>query len=237
MATFVLVHGGWHGGWCWREVAAALRRAGHEVFTPTLTGLGERVHLLHPGIDLDLHIQDVVNVIEYEDLDGVVLVGHSYGGMVISGVAERMPTRIAHLVFLDAFVPTDGQTLFDLTLPERRSGLLERTRDEGDGWRVPPLSPQAFGIEEGDQATWLAAKLDPHPIGTMQQQMRLSDPAAAALPRTFIHCTSGPLAAGFARFADRYRDAPGWQVRELATGHDAMLTAPEALARMLMDVA
>src|SRR5215831_5722049 len=137
MATFVLVHGAWHGGWCWKKVTPLLRAAGHEVYTPTLTGLGERVHLASPKVDLTTHIQDVVNVLDYEDLHEVVLVGHSYGGVVIAGVADRVPSRVGHLVYLDAGVPHNGEGYLDL-LPNLRALIEEDSRLNGDGWRVPP---------------------------------------------------------------------------------------------------
>ena len=134
MGTFVLVHGAWGGGWAWRPtVGALLREAGHEVFTPTLTGLGERAHLASPDIDLETHINDIVGVIEYENLHDVVLMGHSYGGMAITGVADRVPERLAHLVYVDAFVPEDGQSLADLIGPGTAEGMIARAQAEGDG--------------------------------------------------------------------------------------------------------
>src|SRR4029450_13175141 len=138
MTTYLLVHGGWVGGWIWNRVAPILRKAGHDVFTPTLTGLGERAHLANPDIDLATHIQDVVSVLEFEDLKRVVLVGHSYGGMVITGVAERTAERLNHLVYLDAFVPRDGQSVADLVSPELAASFEEGVRLSGDGWRIPP---------------------------------------------------------------------------------------------------
>lgn len=233
-ATFVLVHGGWHGGWCWRRVAPLLRAAGQEVHTPTLTGLGERAHLLDPRIDLETHARDVVDVLTDEELSGVILVGHSYGGMVIAGVADRASDRLAHLVFLDAFVPDDGQSLFDLLRPDRREVYRQGAREQGGGWRVPPPPPQALGVTDGEQARWLADQLTPQPIRTFEQPVRFTDPAAAALPRTYIHCTAGPLVPSFAPFAARLRAAPGWRYHELATGHDAMLTAPDEVAEVLL---
>ena len=139
MAMFLLIHGAWHGGWCWKKVTPLLRAAGHEVCTPTLTGLGERAHLLSAEVTLDTHVQDVVGVLEYEDLRDVVLVGHSYGGMVITGVVDRAADRLAHLVYLDAFVPQDGQALADLVDSTLYTTLEEQARAEGEGWRVPAL--------------------------------------------------------------------------------------------------
>ena len=171
---------------------------GHQVYTPTLAGLGERTHLLDPRIDLETHARDVVDVLAGEDLTGVILVGHSYGGMVITGVAEQAPDRLARLVFLDAFVPEDGQALFDLLRPERRDSYRQKAQAQGDGWRVPPPPSQALGVTDEE------------------------------------HCTTGPLVPSFAPFAARLRATPGWRYHELATGHDAMLTAPEELAEVLL---
>src|SRR5262249_14497470 len=136
MITYVLVHGAWHGGWCWKKVTPLLRASGYAVFTPTLTGLGERSHLLSPEVSLHTHIQDVVAVVEYEDLREVMLVGHSYGGMVITGVAERVPARLSQLVYLDAFVPEHGQALLDLHSPDERARFQELARTQGEGWRI-----------------------------------------------------------------------------------------------------
>ena len=150
MTTFVLVHGAWHGSWCWKRVRKALRSHGHEVFTPTLTGVGERSHLLAPEVDLDTHIDDVVNLLRWEQLSDVVLCGHSYAGAVISGVADRIPDRIRELVYLDAFVLKDGECLHD-TLPSSQKDLqLELTRQHGDGWKVPPIPAEVFGVNAAD---------------------------------------------------------------------------------------
>ncbi len=183
MTTFVLVHGGWAGGWQWREVAALLRAAGHEVFTPTLTGLGERVHLAHPDVGLDSHIQDILMVLEYEELRDVVLVGYSYSGMVITGVAERAPERLAHLVYLDAFVPQDGQSMLEILGPDVAAFIQQMAQAYGDGWRIPHDPPDA-------------PRRTPHPLKTGQQPVSVKNPSAAALPRTFIYCTQDKEAMG-----------------------------------------
>ena len=163
MATYVLVHGAWHGGWCWKRVAPLLRAAGHEVYTytPTLTGLGERAHLLSRDIDLDTHITDIVNVLAYEELTDVVLVGHSYGGMVIAGVADRVPERVAHLVYLDAFVPRDGQAVHDIFSPEFAAHLQALALAEGDGWRIPAPPAASYGVTAAADLAWVAAKTSP----------------------------------------------------------------------------
>jgi pimeloyl-ACP methyl ester carboxylesterase len=222
-ATFLLVHGAWHGGWCWKKVAPLLRAAGHEVFTPTLTGLGERTHLLTPQVGLDTHIEDVVAVLEYQDLAGVVLVGHSYAGMVIAGVAQRAATRLAGLVYLDAFLPEDGKAVSDYM-------TLVPARD--DGWRVPPLGPPAaFGVTDAGDAAWMAPRLGDHPLRCFTQPVALAPGVAGAVWGAFIRSSTAPF------FADAGRRArqQGFRYEELlAADHDAMITQPEALARVLL---
>jgi len=229
--NFVLVHGAWHGGWCWRAVLPALRSAGHAVFAPSLTGLGERAHLAHPGIDLDTHVQDVVALLEMEDLTEVVLVGHSYGGMVITGAANRAPQRIRRLVYLDAFVPQDGKCLLDYAVPERAA----RMREEGERTGTvspPPLS--LWGIDKPEHVALIKPREVKHPYGTMRQPIRLRpDAAFERLPRTFIYCSS-PATGSFDQFAARLRSDPAWRFHELATGHDAMILVPGRLAEILL---
>lgn len=236
MTTFMLIHGGWHGGWCWKKVAPLLRAAGHEVFTPTLTGLGERVHLLSHEVTLDTHIQDVVGALEYEDLRGVVLVSHSYGGMVMTAVAERAANRLAHLVYLDAFVPQDGQALADLADPTFYANLEARARAEGEGWRVPPPPLERWGITREADVSWMRPRIGAHPLKTFTQPVRLTDMAAASLPRTFIYCTDKPAGDSLAPLAKRLRAETSWRYRELATGHDAMVTAPKEVAASLLEL-
>jgi pimeloyl-ACP methyl ester carboxylesterase len=230
MATFVLVHGSMHGGWCWKRVVPLLRGAGHDVFTPTLTGLGERVHLAHPSIDLDTHIQDVLGVLEYEDLHDVVLVGHSYATMVITGVADRAPGRIAHLVYLDGPIAGEGQALLDFYPPDGQAIRRARVAAEGEGWRLPPVDPTAFGVLDPEDAAWVRAKLVAQPFGTLTQPLRLTNPARFAGPKTFIACAGWRDA-----MSERVRGVAGWHYRELATGHDAMITAPGQLADLLLE--
>ncbi|MDB5074339.1 MAG: hydrolase or acyltransferase of alpha/beta superfamily, partial [Chloroflexi bacterium] len=159
MALFVLVHGSWHGGWCWKKVTPLLRSAGHEVLTPTLTGLGERAHLLTPDIGLDTHIQDVTAALTYEDARDVVLVGHSYGGLVIACVADRVTDRLGHLVYLDALMPRPGETLREVFSADGIAELDARAREFGDGWRVPPLSPDIFGVTAEADVAWMQPRL------------------------------------------------------------------------------
>ena len=177
--TFVLIHGAWHGGWCWRRVADRLRSGGHTVFTPTLTGLGERSHLLRGGIDLKTHIADAVNVMNWENLTDVVLCGHSYGGFVISGVAEQMTFAIRSIVFLDAFVPRNGEALQDLTGPAAQEGIRNALR-RGD-IAIPPHSAEAFGVNEADRA-WVDSLCVPQPIATFTDKITLTG-ARDRIPR------------------------------------------------------
>jgi len=224
MATFVLVHGSWHGGWCWQKVARLLRQSGHEVYTPTLTGLGERSHLATKKSGLELHIQDILNVLEFEDLHKVVLVGHSYAGLVITSVAERAPGRVARLVYLDAFIPHDGQSAFDM-LPGAEKEWRQQAAEQGDGWLVPPLPPSVMGITDPADIAWVQDRLTPLPIFTHQQPYRLTSAAALQLPKTYVLCTG----FGFQSTA-REAQSLGWDYFELETGHDAMITMPDELA-------
>ena len=228
MATFVLVHGAWHGGWCWVRVARLLRDAAHEVYTPTLTGLGERAHLARPEVDLETHIQDIVAVLESEELRQVTLVGHSYGGMVITGVAARAAARLSHLVYLDAFVPEVGQAMLDYS--SRAQVIRESVRD-GDGWRVPPLPPSAFGVTSQRDTDWLTRRLTPQPLRTLDQTLPAT--GGERLRRTYVYCAK-PAIGSFDQFAERLRDDRKWSFHELKTGHDAMVTAPGDVARLLL---
>lgn len=238
MAIFVLVHGACVGGWCWRWVAPELRAAGHEVYTPTLTGLGERVHLASPEIDLETHIEDVVGMLFYEDLTNIILVGWSYGGMVVAGVADRVSERIAHLVYLDSDVPLDGDTS---VAPGRRAAREELARLHGDGWRVPPdvLGAAELPAElSEEQRNWIAPRQTPHPLKTWLQPIRLSG-AAAVIPTTYIRCTVGydPDDEDTRRQDARIRSEPSWRYRELDESHDAPWTAPQSVAALLLEVA
>ncbi|MBI4218756.1 MAG: alpha/beta fold hydrolase, partial [Chloroflexi bacterium] len=234
MANFVLVHGNFHGGWAWKRVAPLLRGAGHDVFAVTLTGLGERSHLVGAEINLQTHIQDVVNVLKYEELTRAVLVGHSSGGMVITGVANAVPDLVAHLVYLDAAVPSPGQSLLDLLPPERSKELLERARAFGDGSLLPPPSgDRLWGITQQADMTWVKSKLTPHPVAAMQQPLPITENRAERIPSTFISCTVDqiPMAAAIAA---RVRKNKAWRYRELATGHAPNVTMPKELAALLL---
>ena len=233
MRTFVLVHGAWHGGWCWDRVAPLLRAAGHEVHAPTLTGLSERAHLLSPQVGLDTHVEDVVRLLDVLDLTDVVLVGHSYAGQVITAVADRRPGRIARRVHLDAFVGDDGEAA-EALLPETVAHhWAESAAGPGFGWLVPVRTLSVLGVTEEADVAWLLPKLTPHPWRTYTDPLRLTG-AVDSVPAAFIECVSWMRV--FRGHADRARER-GWPVRELETGHEAMVTAPKALADVLLDLA
>lgn len=226
-ATFVLVHGAWHGGWCWNKLTPMLRAAGHQVFTPTLTGLGERAHLLTPEIDLATHIKDIVSVLEYEDLQDVVLVGHSYGGMVIAGVAEAIGSRIAHLVFLDGFLPEDGKALTDYT------PFMLPTRE--DGWRVPSLgTSRDFGITDERDIAWAEPRLGDQPLRSITQPVQLSAQLYDSFAKTYIQLSEAPW---FVEAAERAKRQGFRSYTLLSGGHDAMITQPKAVSEILLEVA
>ncbi len=231
--TFVLVHGAWHGGWCWRRVADLLEKQGHKVFTPTLTGLGERSHLMRPGINVSTHITDVVNLMKWEELSGVVLCGHSYGGMVVSGVAEQMSAKIASIVFLDAFLPDDGEAMAGLTSQAVQDGL-KAAAERGD-IGVPPRSAAAFLVNEKDQA-WVDAMCVPQPIGTMTEKLKLTGARERIGKKAYIRASAYPN-PGFDKALARVKADRSWRVYEVPCGHDVMVDMPERLAEILVEVA
>lgn len=228
----MLVHGAWHGAWCWRRVLAPLWAAGHRVHPVTLTGVGERAHQLSTEITLHTHIEDVVRVIEAEELDQVLLVGHSYAGMVITGVADRMPARLGRLVYLDAVVPLPGESWSsrhsETTQTERRAAIAAHGH-------IPAAPPSAFGLLAED-AEWVARRQTPQPGGVYDSPLSFDPERLAALPRSFIDCTA-PALATIAIARQRVREQPGWDLHEIATGHDAMISAPDALLSILLKLA
>jgi pimeloyl-ACP methyl ester carboxylesterase len=232
MTLFVLVPGAWLGGWCWRDVARRLRAQGHRVVTPTLSGLGERSHLLTRDVGLHVHVVDIASLLRYHDLSEVVLVGHSYGGTVITAVAEQAPERIARLVYLDASVPLDGQSNDDVIGSEMAARLRAAAHASGEGWRVPPADYVTERMPQ-DLRGWVRERLTPHPLRAFAEPVQLRSAAAAALPRAFIRTTQSPLYDGLLERAQR----AGWPCRELPGGHYAMLTEPLAVAAALADVA
>jgi pimeloyl-ACP methyl ester carboxylesterase len=241
MATYVLVHGAFHGGWCWRKLTPLLRAAGHEVHAPTLTGLGERSHLASPDVGLDTWVQDVVNVLEYEDLRDVVLVGHSMGGHVIPGVADQAPERLAHLAYLDAdsgVYAADGWSYLDVRNAARRArgDELVGAGPGGDvDWqtRVERMLDDWQIVDPADRR-WMAERLVSFPGKTGTDPLRLPSGRGQTLPRTFILCTRAAWGPDRVHPAQR---APGWRFRELDSGHDPMITAPRELADLLLEVA
>jgi len=236
MGAFVLIHGTGHGGWCWRFVVPLLRAAGHEVYTPTLTGLGASSHLLHEvnRISLATHVQDVSNTLFYEDLSGVVLVGHSYAGMVITGVVAKEPQRLAHLVYLDAYLPLEGESEIVLWPPDQ---LAKYRTDLASGTRFrKPLSSSVLGITDPKMSQWVQERLTPHPYSTYEDPPASSTPESASVPRTYVHCTLGPFASWMEPFAVRARKL-GWNVQTMAAGHDVMITHPNELADVLLRIA
>jgi pimeloyl-ACP methyl ester carboxylesterase len=223
--TFVLVHGAWHGGWCWKKVVPLLQAAGHRVIALTLTGLGERAHLINPKIGLTTHVNDVLNTLEMDDLTDVILVGHSYGGLVISSVAARARSRIRRLVYLDALVPDAGQCGFDLNSQQFRQRLEAAAAEHGEGYKVAP-NLEMLGVTDAADLAWLRPRLRPQPIATF------GEPAEAPteqIPSTYILCTQ----FGFQNTAARCR-AKGWPVLEIDCGHDAMVIKPRELADLLL---
>ena len=234
MATFVVAHGAWSAGWAWKKMRPLLRERGHELYTPTYTGLGERAHLASPEVGLDTHIRDVCAVLTMENLREVVLIGHSYGGMVATGVADREAERIKQLVYLDAFVPRDGQSVGDLQPPGVRDAMRTAADRDGDGWLVPP-NPPPPDTSAADLA-WMAPRRLPQPLKALDEPIRLTG-AVDRLPRTYIYCTRPMPADGFRQFAQRAKTEAGWQYREIDASHNPHITAPDALAAMLDDIA
>jgi pimeloyl-ACP methyl ester carboxylesterase len=230
---FVLVHGAWHGGWCWQRVADRLRGAGHVVFTPTLTGLGERSHLLQAGIDLKTHIADVVNVMKWEQLTDVVLCGHSYGGMVISGVAEQIAPTIRSIVFLDAFVPRDGDSPQNLTGPAVQEAIRAALQRGDIG--IPPRSAEAFGVNAADRG-WVDSLCVPQPIATFTGKIALTGARDRITRKSYIRAASYAN-PGFDRALAAARSDPSWRTYEVACGHDVMVDAPDRLTEILLEVA
>jgi pimeloyl-ACP methyl ester carboxylesterase len=231
--TFVLVHGAWHGGWCWVRVARLLREQGHQVFTPTLTGLGERSHLLAPGITLKTHITDVVNMLKWERLEDVVLCGHSYGGMVISGVAEEMQRAIGAVVFLDAFVPENGQALIDATSQATRERIQAAAQKSEIA--VPPPAAAVFNVNEKDRA-WVDALCGPHPIATLTDKIALTGARDRIAKKTYIRAKNYPN-PGFDKAYEQRKGDPAWRTYEAPCGHDVMVDMPERLTEILLEVA
>lgn len=242
MSTIVLVHGAWHGGWCWKALVPYLQAEGHKVYTPTLTGLGERSHLLSSSIDISCHIQDVVNVLFYQDLQDVTLVGHSYGGAVISGVAEKCPNRLSQLVYLDAIVPQDGKTINDLLVSTSNEPIKSvsqaPTLTPETSEPIPSPPPAVFGVIDPASTEWMQSRLTPHPEGTLSEPLSLTSLDAENIPRYFISCVINQdvYMRTIAKIAKRIQNDVGWQYSELETGHNPMMTAPKELGGLLNNI-
>ena len=234
MTTFVLVHGAWHGGWCWVRVAERLRAAGHTVFTPTLTGLADRAHLMSPTISLMTHIKDVVGLLEWEELTDVVLVGHSYGGVVITGAADRVAGRVKSLIYLDALVPGHGQSAMDVRRPEQNEAALAAARAKGAGWRIPPTTAATFMVNEADQA-WVDSKCTDLPLACFTERLYLSGAIDDIRTRVYIRAAGYP-AAQFDATLEKFRD-DDYDTYAVDCGHDVMVDAPEELTEILVKYA
>lgn len=236
-STFVLVHGAWHGAWCWQRVLPLLRAGGAPIHAVTLTGLGERAHLMSPQIDLHTHIQDVMGLIEAEELQRVVLVGHSYAGMVITGVADRLlrekPGTLSHLVYLDAVLPYPGDSWSSHHTAETKQARIDASKPSG-GLSFPPPDAAIFGLSGADR-DWVNRRQTPQPFRLYEQPLDFDGKRVAEVPRAFIDCTS-PALATIAPSRQRVRSEPGWQVVEMATGHDPMVSEPRALADHLLSI-
>jgi pimeloyl-ACP methyl ester carboxylesterase len=231
MKTYVLVHGAYHGAWCWKGVARRLRALGHEVYTPTLTGLGERSHLMAIRPTMQTFIEDVAQVIHYEDLTNVILVGHSFAGSVVSALADRMPEKLAHLVYLDAQVLQSGQAPADTAPAAAIETYKQRAKASGNV-SIPPPPAENFGITDPAQAEWVRAHLTPHPYQTYFDRLELRHPLGNGLPATYIAVTA-PYFLNTAPSRVIARQQPGWTYLELPTAHDAMLLMPQELTSML----
>ena len=236
MAAFVLVHGTGHGGWCWQFLAPLLRAAGYDVYTPTLTGLGSSSHLLREvtRISLDTHVKDITNLLFYEDLSEVVLLGHSYGGMVITGVAAKESHRLAQLVYFDAYLPLEGENEIALWPDDQKKRYND---DLASGIRCrPPIASSMLGITDPKMSKWVQERLTPHPYSTYEDPPASSTPKSASIPRTYILCTLGPLSSWMEPFAARARKLK-WNVHTMAASHEVMITHPNELAEILLQIA
>ena len=244
MANFVLVHGAWHGGWCWGRVVQALAAAGHRAHAVTLTGVGERVHLMSPAITLETHISDVINAMEAQEMQEVVLAVHSYAGMIGTAIADRLPGRLRHLVYVDAVVPKPGESWSSTHSSATREARLAAAAASPD-FSIPPPDPSVFGLE-GDQHAWVKRRQTPHPGHTYQAVLQFDPERVARVPRTFVNCVSpalGTIDAIRQRIADKglwggaWNAAGGVRVIEMRTGHDPMISAPADLTRILLECA
>ena len=233
MATIVLAHGAWSAAWAWKKMRPLFSAAGHEFFSPTYTGLGERAHLSHPEIDLTTHINDVAAVLEFEDLKDVTLLGHSYGGMVATGVADKAAGRIARIVYIDAFAPKDGESLFDLVGPQAAENMRGKAKGEGGGWRVPamPMPPDTAP----EDVTWATPRRRSQPIKTFEQKIRLQS-SSAPPPRHYIYAKKSGPGDVFRQFGERAKSEAGWKYYEIDASHNPHITCPQELMTLLTKI-
>lgn len=232
---FVLVHGGRHGGWCWARVVPLLREAGHDAFTPTLTGLGERAHLLRPDIGLETHIQDLTAVFEFEDITDAVLVGHSYGGFVVAGAMEQIADRVRSIVLLDALVPRSGESMLDIVDLDRLKPALERAEREGEGWYLPTSDASFYGVSEPADAAWVNSRLTPQPLKTYADPIGIVN-RVWTHPGTFVECSPSQLTPDLLqRMRARSELRPRFTYRVVECAHDLMVTEPGLLVRLLLE--
>ncbi len=242
MATFVLVHPAWFGSWCWRDVVPLLRAAGHDVYTPTLTGLGERAHLVSPEITLSTHVTDVVNTCVFDDLKSVTLVGNSSGGTVITAVADRVPERVERLIYLDAFVPSHGESTSDLLPPDRWATLKRLVESEGEGWLLPRFAPpqwetivrDVWQVTDDEKRQWVVSRLRPTPIKHFTEPVLLTNAGRVRPHLVYIRCPQGP--APFDKPAAIARASADWTYREMRVPHIPFVTHPKELAEVLVEV-
>jgi pimeloyl-ACP methyl ester carboxylesterase len=233
--TYILVHGGWHGSWCWKRVRAALQSAGHHVFTPTLTGLGERSHLNSAAVDLSTHIADIVNLIKWEELSDVVLCGHSYTGAVITGVADQIPDRIKAFVFLDAFVLENGESFLDIVPLEVAQAVRDQAKATGEGWKVNPIPAHMLGVRDPRDAAWIDAQCTPQSIATFEERIKLTGDSKHMQDIAYVfptECHPNLLVS------HERAKASGWKIHTIDnSGHELMIDQPQELAEFLLEYA
>ena len=233
--TYILVHGAWHGSWCWKRVRTALQSAGHNVFTPTLTGLGERSHLNSAAVDLSTHIADVANLIQWVELSDVILCGHSYAGCVITGVADQIPDRISALVFLDAFALENRESLMDIVPPEVAQAIREQARATGEGWKVNPIPAHVLGVRDPRDVAWVDAQCTPQAMATFEERIKLTGNLDRVQDIAYVFpAESHPnLLVSHER-----AKAKGWKIRTIgSSGHEIMIDYPQELAEVLLEYA